>query len=54
MPGYYALRNALLGGRGKGKGKGEGKGEGKKVSGVCYAFQKGECNRGDGCRFLHQ
>ncbi|KAL3618138.1 hypothetical protein CASFOL_038459 [Castilleja foliolosa] len=21
--------------------------------GVCWAFQKGECNRGDGCRFSH-
>jgi RNA-binding motif X-linked protein 2 len=21
--------------------------------GVCYAFQKGECNRGDACRFSH-
>ena len=20
---------------------------------VCYAFQKGECTRGDGCRFAH-
>jgi hypothetical protein len=33
--------------RSGGKGKGGGGG------GVCYAFQKGECNRGDSCRFSH-
>lgn len=22
-------------------------------AGVCYAFQKGECTRGSGCRFSH-
>ena len=33
--------------RSGGKGKGGGGG------GVCYAFQKGECNRGDACRFSH-
>mmetsp|Transcript_9018 Transcript_9018/g.9540 ORF Transcript_9018/g.9540 Transcript_9018/m.9540 type:complete len:112 (+) Transcript_9018:69-404(+) len=21
---------------------------------ICYAFQKGECTRGDGCRFAHE
>ena len=21
---------------------------------VCFAFQRGECERGDGCRFLHE
>jgi hypothetical protein len=30
-----------------------GKGKGKGGGGVCYAFQKGECSRGDGCRFSH-
>ena len=38
------------GGKGKGKGKGDGGGSG---GGVCYAFQKGECTRGAGCRFSH-
>ena len=40
---------------GKGKGKGKGKGDGGKGGGggVCYAFQRGECNRGDSCRFSH-
>ena len=23
-------------------------------AGVCYAFQKGECTRGTGCRFSHE
>ena len=23
-------------------------------SGACYAFQRGECTRGDGCRFSHE
>ena len=44
-------------GKGKGKGKGGkgGKGDsgGKGGGGVCYAFQKGECSRGEGCRFSH-
>jgi hypothetical protein len=22
--------------------------------GVCYSFQRGECNRGDDCRYLHE
>jgi len=22
--------------------------------GICFAFQKGECSRGDGCRFVHE
>jgi RNA-binding motif X-linked protein 2 len=25
----------------------------EKPRGVCYAFQRGECNRGDGCKFAH-
>jgi len=25
-----------------------------KPRGECFAFQKGECERGDDCRFLHQ
>ena len=24
------------------------------ASNVCYAFQKGECTRGDECRFKHE
>jgi len=31
-------------------GKGGGKGGG---GGICFAFQKGECSRGDSCRFAH-
>ncbi len=53
------------GGRGGGKGKGgkakggKGKGgkgdsgKGKGGGGSCFAFQKGICDRGDGCRFAH-
>jgi hypothetical protein len=29
-------------------------GGGFKASGTCYAFQKGECTRGDACRFSHE
>lgn len=25
----------------------------EKPRGVCYAFQRGECNRGDNCKFAH-
>jgi hypothetical protein len=28
-------------------------GEGPSAGPVCYAFQKGECTRGDACRFSH-
>jgi hypothetical protein len=28
-------------------------GGGGEKTGTCYAFQKGECTRGDGCRFNH-
>eukprot|EP00961_Rhodomonas_salina_P068999 926414-Rhodomonas_salina.2 len=38
------------GGRG---GRGGGRGGGGGGGGVCYAFQKGECTRGDSCRFAH-
>jgi cleavage and polyadenylation specificity factor subunit 4 len=38
-----------FGGRGGGRGGGEGRGGG----GVCYAFQKGNCDRGSSCRFSH-
>ena len=27
--------------------------DGDKPKGVCFAFQKGECNRGDACRYQH-
>lgn len=26
----------------------------KRGPGICYSFQKGECDRGDGCRYLHE
>lgn len=26
----------------------------KRGPGVCYSFQRGECDRGDGCRYLHE
>lgn len=26
----------------------------KRGPGVCYSFQRGECNRGDACRYLHE
>jgi hypothetical protein len=32
---------------------GQGGGAGGKNSGVCFAFQKGQCDRGDKCRFQH-
>ncbi|OQR96133.1 hypothetical protein ACHHYP_16906 [Achlya hypogyna] len=44
------------GGRGRGRGGRGGRDGGRgggRGGGVCYAFQKGECNRGDGCRFSH-
>jgi cold-inducible RNA-binding protein len=43
------------GGRGSFGGRGgyEGGGGGGGGAGVCYAFQKGECTRGSGCRFSH-
>ncbi|KAI9002974.1 putative zinc-binding domain-containing protein [Hyaloraphidium curvatum] len=40
-------RGGARGGRG---GRGAAGGGG---GGVCYAFQKGECTRGDSCRFSH-
>jgi len=39
------------GGYGGDYGGGGGGGGG---GGVCYAYQKGNCNRGDGCRFSHE
>ena len=39
-------------GGGKGKGKGKGKGRGQ-FSGICHAFQRGECKRGRFCIFSH-
>jgi hypothetical protein len=38
---------------GNGSGNGQGGGAGGKSSGVCFAFQKGKCERGDKCRFQH-
>lgn len=29
-------------------------GSGPSSAGVCYAFQRGECTRGDDCRFRHE
>ena len=26
----------------------------KRGPGICYSFQRGECNRGDACRYLHE
>ena len=31
----------------------QGGGGGGGGAGACYAYQKGECNRGSGCRFSH-
>ena len=36
-----------------GGGGGGGGGDGRSGAGVCFAFQKGECSRGDSCRFSH-
>ena len=36
------------GGSAGGKGKGR-----KKANGICWAWQRGSCNRGKGCRFRH-
>ena len=48
MPGWLlTLLEALLestGGKGKGK---------KKANGICWAWQRGSCSRGKGCRFRH-
>jgi len=35
-------------------GGGKDYGGGAGGSGVCYAFQRGDCNRGDQCRFSHE
>eukprot|EP01043_Picozoa_sp_COSAG02_P039438 COSAG02_NODE_3113_length_7338_cov_2.845559_6_plen_272_part_00 len=41
-------------GGGRGGSRGGGRGGGRGAPGVCYAFQKGECTRGDSCRFSHE
>jgi hypothetical protein len=42
------------GGKGKGEEKGEkGKGKGCGAGGPCFAFQKGNCTRGELCIFAH-
>ena len=53
-------RGGSFGGRGGGRGGGFGGrggdrdgGRGGGGGGVCYAYQKGECTRGSGCRFSH-
>lgn len=35
------------------RGRGKGRGERGPRSNVCYAFQRGECTRGDECKFSH-
>ena len=47
-----AKKGGKKGGKGVKGGKG-GKGGKKGSKGVCFAFQKGECERGDECRFAH-
>ncbi len=32
---------------------GSGGRTGGRPAGICYAFQRGECDRGSGCRFSH-
>ena len=44
-------RGGRDGGRGGRGGRDGGRGGGG--GGACYAFQKGDCNRGDSCRFTH-
>jgi len=46
-------QGAPEGGKGRGRGGGRGGGGGGRGSNVCFAFQKGECTRGDECRFSH-
>ena len=43
----------FAGAGGEGKGKGAGKGGRKKANGMCWAWQKGSCTRGAGCRSRH-
>jgi hypothetical protein len=43
---YFA--GGSVGGSNGGKGKGK-----KKANGVCWAWQRGSCTRGKGCRFRH-
>ena len=51
--GAVSLQNNYRGGRG-GRGRGRGRGGVKgRGGGICYAFQSGTCDRGDGCRFSH-
>ena len=40
------------GGSGGSSAGGKGKGK-KKANGICWAWQRGSCNRGKGCRFRH-
>lgn len=47
---FTTLHYIGYGDRGGGGGGYQGGGGG---AGVCYAFQKGECTRGSGCRFSH-
>ena len=49
---YVSPREAAKAAAAKKGGKKGGK-SGKGGKGVCFAFQKGECERGDECRFAH-
>eukprot|EP01104_Vermistella_antarctica_P016630 TRINITY_DN569_c0_g3_i1.p1 TRINITY_DN569_c0_g3~~TRINITY_DN569_c0_g3_i1.p1 ORF type:complete len:622 (+),score=84.12 TRINITY_DN569_c0_g3_i1:160-2025(+) len=48
----YGGRGGGRGGR-DGGGRGRGSNDRRGPPGTCYAFAKGECNRGDSCRFSH-
>lgn len=48
----HPIYNLLLGGGRGGRGGGD-RGSSGGGGGVCYANQKGECNRGSACRFTH-
>ena len=44
---------AYFAGAGGASRKGAGKGGKKKATGICWAWQRGSCSRGEGCRFRH-
>ena len=49
---FFFLIRLGRGGRGGGRGGSRGGASGG-GGGACFAFQKGECTRGDSCRFTH-